>query len=89
MGCGCAKAGVLKRSSNATINESSENLIVYEVNKVRLSLDQIKNKKVDVVERCNNLDVSAGGKLLAPITLNKRMSLTPRLPYGTPCVNAK
>jgi hypothetical protein len=45
MGCGCAKAGVLKRSSNATINESSENLIVYEVNKVRLSLDQIKKQE--------------------------------------------
>jgi hypothetical protein len=71
VGCGRARAGVLKRSSSATINECSENLIVCEVNKVRLCRDQIRNKKVDVVERCNNLDVSAGGKLLAPITLNK------------------
>jgi hypothetical protein len=29
MGCGCAKAGVLERNSNATVNKSSENLIVY------------------------------------------------------------
>jgi hypothetical protein len=64
MGCGCAKAGVLERSSKATVNKSSENLIVYEVNKV--SLDQKRNKKVDVVGRGNNVDVSAGRKLLAP-----------------------
>jgi hypothetical protein len=67
MGCGCAKAGVLERSSSATVNECSENLIVYEVNKVRLSLDQIRNNKVDVGESCNNLDVSVGEKSLAPI----------------------
>jgi hypothetical protein len=74
MGRGCAKAGVLKRSSSATVNDSSENLIVCEVNKVRLPLDQIRNNEADVVERCNNLDVSVGGKLLAAITLNKSMS---------------
>jgi hypothetical protein len=61
MGCGCAKAGVLGRSSNATVKKSSVNLIVYEVN-----VSPKINKEVDeVVEDGTMFDVLAGGEILA------------------------